>query len=253
MVWIDCLVALGVLVFVTLVATRSFARFQPSAEPTSGASALLGARIRSWYVSFLVPIEERCLAFGIHPTHLSFAQLFLSAIVAVVFAMGMLFTGGWLLLVTGSLDIVDGRLARRTNSASLRGAFLDSVVDRYADSLGFVGLAVYFRESMLLWVVLFALVGSLLVSYTRARAEGLGQSCRVGLLQRPERYVLLGFGCMASVVFARLIEPVLSVADWSLLALVLAVLAVLINATAVQRALYVWRALSEREEARHAS
>jgi phosphatidylglycerophosphate synthase len=58
---------------------------------------------------------------------------------------------------------------------------------------------------------------------------------------------------MASVVFARLIEPVLSVADWSLLALVLAVLAVLINATAVQRALYVWRALSEREEARHAS
>ncbi|GIW43107.1 MAG: hypothetical protein KatS3mg077_0389 [Candidatus Binatia bacterium] len=247
MFWIEAVLAWAVFGFILGTALFSLRRFEAlaSGAPLAGQSALLGARVRSWYVSYLDAIVERCAASGISPTHLSFAQLFLSVLVAVVIARGFLFTGGWLLLVTGTLDIIDGRLARRTNGASRQGAFLDSVIDRYADSLGFVGVAVYFRDSWVLWVALLALIGSLLVSYTRARAEGLGESCRVGLLQRPERYVIMGFGCIFSVLFARMLAPVVELAGHSLFVPVLVLLAALVNFTAVQRAVHVWRALGD--------
>lgn len=250
MAWSEVLLAWAVVAFIVATAVWSFGKFHASApvQPTAGHSLLLGARVRTWYLSYLHTVEERCMEWNVRPTHLSFAQLLLSLVVAVAIARGMLFTGGWLLLVTGTLDIIDGRLARRTNGASAQGAFLDSVIDRYADALGYMGLAVYFRESWLLWVALFAMIGSLLVSYTRARAEGLGESCKVGLLQRPERYVILGFGCMFSVLLARIAAPVGHVADDALLAVVLVLLALLIHFTAVQRAVYVWRALGARRD-----
>jgi phosphatidylglycerophosphate synthase len=243
--WSEVVLAWAVAGFILGTAIWSFGRFrQPEhAAAQAGHSPLLGARVRSWYISYLETVERRCAAWGVLPTHLSFAQLGLSVVVALAIARGMLFTGGWLLLVTGTLDIIDGRLARRTNGASLRGAFLDSVIDRYADAFGYFGLAVYFRDSWLLWVALLAMLGSLMVSYTRARAEGLGESCKVGLLQRPERYVILGFGCMFSVLLARMLAPVWNLADHALLAVVLVVLAVLVNFTALQRAVHVWRVL----------
>ncbi|MCX8071619.1 MAG: CDP-alcohol phosphatidyltransferase family protein [Candidatus Binatia bacterium] len=248
--WHEVLLSWAIFGFIGGTAVWSLGRFHQEGAKTGqvGGSLLLGERVRSWYVSFLDIIVERCASWRVQPTHLSFAQLFLSAIVAVAIARGMLFTGGWLLLVTGTLDIIDGRLARRTNGASLRGAFLDSVIDRYADSLGYVGLAVYFRDSWVLWLTLLAMIGSLMVSYTRARAEGLGESCRVGLLQRPERYVILGFGCMFSVLLARMFAPFSELADNSLLIVVLFLLALLVNATAVQRALHVWRKLGGPRE-----
>lgn len=250
MVWFEVALAWCVLAFILGTAIWSLGRFrEPGSEATqAGHSLLLGARVRSWYLSYIDVLVDRCASLGIQPTHLSFGQLFLSLFVAVAIAHGMLFTGGWLLLVTGTLDIIDGRLARRTNGASLRGAFLDSVIDRYADSLGYVGLAVYFRDSWVLWVALLAMIGSLLVSYTRARAEGLGESCKVGLLQRPERYVILGFGCMFSVLLARVLAPIAAISESSVLVVVLLVLALLVNFTAIQRAVYVWRVLGGPRE-----
>lgn len=250
--WLNPVVAAGIVAFIALAARSAWRQpVDPHIASAVGGSPLLGSRIRAWYLSYLEPIEERCVQWGLRPSDLSFAQLLISVVGAVVFAKGMLFTGGWLLLVTGSLDIVDGRLARRTDRASRRGAFLDSVIDRYADAFGFMGLAVYYRTSAFLWVTLVALVGSLLVSYTRARAEGLGQSCKVGLLQRPERYVLLGFGCIFSVLLARLSAPIAPIPDDLVLRVTLLFLAVVINLTALQRAIHVWRALGE-EEAHHA-
>lgn len=251
MVWLEVVLAWAVFAFILGTAVWSLGQFGQSGSiaTEAGQSPLLGARVRSWYLSYVDVLVGHCATLGIQPTHLSFAQLFLSVLVALAVAKGMLFTGGWLLLMTGTLDIVDGRLARRTNGASLRGAFLDSVIDRYADSLGYVGLAVYFRDSWVLWVALIAMIGSLLVSYTRARAEGLGQSCKVGLLQRPERYVILGFGCIFSVLLARMFAPLVKISPSFLLALVLLVLAVLVNFTAVQRAVHVWKALGGSREA----
>lgn len=247
--WLDLAVATGTIAFIG-VAARNALRTPPTPAlaSTVGHSPLLGSQIRAWYLSYLQPFEERCLQWRLRPSDLSFAQLLVSVGVSVLFARGMLFTGGWLLLVTGSLDIIDGHLARRTDRASRRGAFLDSVIDRYADAFGFMGLAVYYRTSVFLWVTLVALVGSLLVSYTRARAEGLGQACKVGLLQRPERYVLLGFGCIFSVLVGRLCAPFMQIPHDLVLRGVLIFLAAVVNLTALQRAIYVWRRLGAEDE-----
>ncbi len=199
----DSLFALLVLAFILVTALVSISQHARSCRMDSGSSGsiLLGGNVRSWYIHHLQPFEERCIDYGVQPSHLSLAQLAAGFVVAFCYARGMLFTAGWLMLVSGSLDIIDGRLARRTQTGSRRGAFLDSVVDRYADAAAFMGLAVYFRESWLLWACLLGLIGGLMVSYTRARAEGLGADCKVGLLQRPERYVLLGFGSIFSTLF----------------------------------------------------
>lgn len=206
-------------------------------------SAILGRGIRGWYFENLVPLEEFCVRWKIDPAYLSYTQLLGGMLVAVCYAQGMLTTAGWFLLFTGTLDIVDGRVARRLNGGSARGAFLDSVIDRYTDSFAYLGLAVFFRTTWVLWAVLFALIGGLIVSYARARGEGLGTQCRVGLLQRPERYVILGFGTIFGSLLEHLSGPWLPGQHYSLVILTIVFLAVLVNFTAIQRAVHIWRAL----------
>jgi CDP-diacylglycerol--glycerol-3-phosphate 3-phosphatidyltransferase len=150
---------------------------------------------------------------------------------AAIVGSGALVVGGFAFLLASAFDALDGAVARATNSASPFGAFLDSVMDRYSESALFIGLLALFtsRQQFDMAVVSsVALVGSLLVSYARARAEGLGVDCEVGILQRPERVVLLGAG----LIFAdALLVPVI----W--------LLAVVTNATVVQRIIHVWRRL----------
>ncbi|GIW41121.1 MAG: CDP-diacylglycerol--inositol 3-phosphatidyltransferase [Candidatus Binatia bacterium] len=212
---------------------------------SAGGSLVLGPTVRAWYFETLRPLEEWLVRWRVSPTWLSGAQFFVSVAGALAFARGLVFLGGWFVLCGGSLDILDGRVARRTQKGSARGAFLDSVIDRYADAFSLLGLAAFYRESWVLWVVLFALVGGMLVSYARARAEGLGVRCEVGLLQRAERYVLLGFGA----IFGSLCEHAtgwhVGGAPYGLLVIVLCVLAVLSNTTALQRIAHVLRALAE--------
>jgi CDP-diacylglycerol--glycerol-3-phosphate 3-phosphatidyltransferase len=213
-------------------------------ERISG-SAILGRGIRGWYFENLQPFEDFCIRWKIDPAYLSYTQFASSVLVALCYAQGMLTTAGWLLLFTGTLDIVDGRVARRTVGGTARGAFLDSVIDRYADSFAYLGLAVFFRDTWVLWAVLFALIGGLIVSYARARGEGLGTTCHVGLLQRPERYVILGFGTIFGSLLEHLTGPWLFGQPYSLVVLTIVFLAVLVNFTAVQRVVHIWRALGE--------
>ena len=137
---------------------------------------------------------------------ITYAQVVVSVAVAAAYAAGLIFTAGFLVLFAGTLDILDGKVARRSNGASPRGAFLDSVMDRYAEFLGYAGLMVFFGSGWLVWAVLLAILGGMMVSYTRARAEGLGVRCEIGMLQRPERFVLLGFGSIFSSLAAHLVR-----------------------------------------------
>lgn len=243
----DQVFALAILVLIAVVAVVSIGGYLWRTPRTADGpgGTVLGPRIRKWYVDTLLPFEELCVAWGIRPAVLSYTQVGSSFLVACCYARGMLFTGGWLLLFTGTMDVIDGRVARRTKRDSVRGAFLDSVIDRYADAFAYFGLAMFFHGSWVLWVVLFALLGSLMTSYTRARAEGLGMQCRVGWLQRPERYVILGFGTIFGALFEHLTGPWLPDQPYTLVVLTLVLLAVLVNLTALQRVVHVWRALGE--------
>lgn len=225
------------------VGMTSYKRAHPDVSGVRG-SRMLGSHVRAWYFSNLEPIERLLVRHGVRPITLTYAQVVAALLVALAYASGLIYTAGVLLLFTGTLDIMDGKVARRTNGDSRRGAFLDSVVDRYAEFFCYTGLMIFFASGWRVWAVLFAILGGAMVSYTRARAEGLGIQCEVGLLQRPERFVVLGFGSIFSALGVHL---------WGgrhgLLTFVVLMIAVLSNTTAAQRIIYTSRKLGEAADA----
>jgi CDP-diacylglycerol--glycerol-3-phosphate 3-phosphatidyltransferase len=196
------IVAALLCVAAVMVALRSLAR---EAAPTSTVgpdTPWLGLRVRSWFRGLLAPYEAWLARTGVSPDAVTWAQLVTSALGAWAFGTGCVFLAGWLTVLAGILDIVDGGLARRSGVAGPRGALVDSVVDRCSEFVTFVGLGILFRDVWTCFAVVVAAFASFMVSYTRARAEGLGVDMGVGRAQRPERYVLLGFGAWISDICA---------------------------------------------------
>jgi phosphatidylglycerophosphate synthase len=177
---------------------------------------------------FLIQQIVRALSLShIHPNYLTALGLAINAVAAVLFARGNFWAAGWVVVGAGLFDMVDGRVARLTNTVTAFGAFFDSVVDRYSDIALYIGLLVYYaRAERFFYVVLVALVmaGSVMISYTRARAESLIPTCKVGFLERPERIVLIIIGAL-----------------WNRMAAVLWIIAVLSNITVIHRIVYTWQ------------
>lgn len=148
--------------------------------------------------------------------------------------------GGLVLLVSSLFDMMDGRLARLGNMSSTFGAFLDSTLDRYSELVSLGGLsAFWFSYGEKVWgvVTLVALIGSVMVSYVRARAEGLGLECKVGLMQRPERVVVLCAGVILSGILDSAIPAGIAVA----------IIALLANITAFWRIYHCYKLLKGSE------
>lgn len=171
----------------------------------------------------------------IHPNVLTFFGLVINIVAAVYLARGEFFGAGLIIIGAGIFDMVDGRVARETNQVTRFGGFFDSVLDRYSDLALLIGLLVYYGTiNRPLYVVLTAVVmmGSIMVSYTRARAENTIPTCKVGFMERPERVVLLIIGALADRM-----APVL----W--------VIAILSNITVFHRMLFTWQETKRLEEA----
>ena len=156
------------------------------------ASKLLGRYLRHYIMWVLGPWERALVRWRVTPNALTFASFVVACVSGVAFALGNFGAGGWLYLLTGILDILDGRIARATGMVTKGGAFFDSVMDRYAELVVFSGLAIFYRNSWALYVALVAAIGSIMVSYTRARGEALGVEVNIGTMQRPERLFYLG-------------------------------------------------------------
>jgi len=166
-------------------------------------------------------------AAGVSPNVLTYAGLAIAAVAAVLFARGNLFWAAVAVFLSGFFDLADGPVARRLGRTSAFGAFLDSMLDRYSDMLLYMGLLVFYaRVGRFFYVVLaaVAMAGSFMVSYSRARAESLIPTCKVGFMERPERLVLLILGGL----FNRM-APAL----W--------VIAALSTLTVIHRIVYTWR------------
>ena len=171
----------------------------------------------------------------IHPNVLTFLGLVINICAACLFAAGSFLWAGVVVIAAGLFDMVDGRVARATAKVTRFGGFFDSVVDRYSDLALFMGLLVYYASiNRFFYIVLTAVVmtGSVMISYTRARAENAIPKCKVGFLERPERVVLIIIGAL----FNRM-APVL----W--------VIAVLSNLTVVHRMIYTWQEAKRLEDA----
>lgn len=156
---------------------------------------VLGSFIRSWFYWFVRPIERVSLALRLSPTAFNLFGVAFGIAAGVCFATGRVNLGGWGVLLGGTADVLDGRIARARDMANQRGAFLDSTLDRFSEMGALIGLTVMYRDSATaVTIVAIVLGGSLLVSYTRARGESLGIDCKVGIMQRAERLLLVGFG-----------------------------------------------------------
>lgn len=169
-------------------------RPDPLASGAQGAF-VLGPFVKSWFYWLVSPVVRISLAVGLGPTFYNILGVAFGIGAGVSFALGHVTLGGWGVLLGGVADVLDGRIARAEGIADRRGAFLDSTLDRFAEVGAFVGLALLFRESSLaLALTVTAMGGSLLVSYARARGESQGVVCKLGIMQRAERLLLLGFG-----------------------------------------------------------
>lgn len=185
--------------------------------------------------ALLGPAVAGLARMGVSPTAVTLFGLFLNIVSGVVIGLGHARAGGVILIAAGACDALDGQLARRTGRTSRFGAFLDSNIDRIDESVVLAGIAAWFLHRVNPWAEwlvvasLLALGGSLITSYARARAEGLGLQCKVGIFERPERVVVL----IAGLLFGER-------------ALAGAVLVVLLLSwvTVVQRIVHVQRVLS---------
>jgi CDP-diacylglycerol--glycerol-3-phosphate 3-phosphatidyltransferase len=171
----------------------------------------------------------------IHPNVLTFIGLLINIGAAWLFAVGHFQWAGVVVICAGLFDMVDGRVARATKQVTRFGGFFDSVIDRYSDLGLYMGLLVYYASiNRFFYIVLTAIVmtGTVMVSYSRARAENTIPKCKVGFLERPERIVLIIIGALTDRM-----APVL----W--------VIAVLSNLTVIHRMIYTWQECKRLEDA----
>lgn len=181
--------------------------------------------------AFDKPLEHIAKRISFAPNTITVAGFFITLIAAIILARD-LSLGGMIVLAGGVFDILDGVVARINRKGSRFGAFLDSVLDRYSDAfiLSGVGWNLFNRNNYTGVVLcLGTLIGAFIISYSRARAEGLGENCSNGLLERPERVILISFGAITG-----LIMPVL----W--------ILVILTHFTVLQRVYHVWRVTYEK-------
>lgn len=188
---------------------------------------MLVSQLKSFVTRILRPVAHLFIRVGFQPDWLTLLGLLLNIVATAAFGMGQLRWGAAIMLLAGVCDILDGQVAREGRTETKFGALLDSTTDRYSEIFLYFGIGAYLVRSgewLVSGILFFALAGSLMVSYVRARAEGLGEDCKVGFMQRPERLVALALGGLVGhegLVF------------------VLVVLAVTTNYTVVERLAYI--------------
>lgn len=216
------------------------------------------------------PFIKLLIALKITPNMVTTIGLLLNLVAAGVFVYGaeasrrgemdIIGWGGAMILFAGIFDMIDGRLARVSNTSSKFGAFYDSVLDRYSEMFMFLGICYYLVAHHYLFSSFFAflaLIGSSMVSYTRARAEGLGIKCDIGWMQRPERIVIIGGSALLCGILAPVlgndfrIEGLNSRVPWfetiSIFTIPLTVVAILSNFTAIQRIEHTQKVLDKEQ------
>ena len=200
------------------------------------------------------PVVKGLIKMGVTPNVITTTGLVLNIVAAALFIYAGYLAreesffyvglGGGVVLFAGLFDMLDGRVARMGNKVSRFGAFYDSVLDRYSELFTLFGLFFFLvLQGYVAWAIVafVALIGSIMVSYVRARAEGLGLECKVGLMQRPERVVLTSLGALFCGIFGdcTAFDPIL------ILALPLALIALLANTTAFVRVVHCYRLFNE--------
>jgi phosphatidylglycerophosphate synthase len=238
--------ALVFLAILTMPAYAIVARSRPvdpdvARRPTT---ILLGTWVRDWLMWIIAPLERRFVEWKLSPDLFNYIGGTFGLFAGIAYAQSELALGGWLILIGGLADIFDGRIARARGIGSNYGEFLDSMLDRFAEMFAFIGLALYFEPT---WWAMSATVlasgGSMMVSYARAKGEGVGIDCRGGVMQRAERLVVLALASLLD-------EPITNALGWipgMILLGAITLIGIGAMGTAVYRTIYICRALRRKE------
>lgn len=199
---------------------------------------MISSRLKGTFNHVTIPVAKALVSLGITANMITIAGFLMNVVTGLFLAYGRLLTGGILVIVSGCFDMIDGAIARIRGINDSSGALLDSTIDRYSEAAIFLGIAAYFYNQKNAYGILLAfttMIGSFLVSYVRARAEGLDVECKVGLMQRTERLVLLSIGI---IIQSYLKGALIFVA-------VLALLTAATNITALHRLIHSFRKLRD--------
>lgn len=253
-VWLS----LGPILVINLILTSSLLYFLatkrhrpiPEEVQTRYNSKILSGTLKHWWYWNNEPIARLLVQFKATPNVLTFIGFLFSIAAAFFYAKGLFGFAGWVMMLGATFDLFDGHVARLTGKASKSGAFFDSVMDRFSEGVVYIGLAFCFKDSWILGFVIAGLVGSMAVSYTKARGESVGISVKKGSMQRPERIVYLG--C------ASIFEPITSYAlsfvtvnPYPYLVIAAIVwIGILTNTTAIYRMIFVMNSLDSSEKKR---
>lgn len=193
-------------------------------------------KLQEAYLKIIIPLADFFKSLNINPNALTTLGTIFNIVGAIFFALSYLRMGGMFIVFGAICDTIDGRIATHGNKKTKFGALYDSVMDRYSEIIMFFGIAVHFVKSDSYWtsVAIFAaLGGSVMVSYVRARAEGLGLECNVGMMQRTERITYISVGAIIGDL-PYVHELFLMLAIWTI--------AILANYTAAQRMFHLYKA-----------
>lgn len=188
------------------------------------------------FLKAIEPLAKVLIRLGIHPHAITLTGLLVSLLAANFYRLGSFVYAGFLVILAGICDVLDGHLARETNKMSKYGALIDSTIDRYSEMFMFLGLAMYYHKngSYLPLVIILAMTGSILVSYTRARAEGLGIQCKVGIMQRQQRIIFLIVGTFLAAI-PHIGNLIMAITVWFI--------AIMTNFTVIQRIVHIRKEL----------
>jgi CDP-diacylglycerol---glycerol-3-phosphate 3-phosphatidyltransferase len=204
---------------------------------------MLLSNLKRGFLIFIDPLMNYLISKRYTPDTFTILGLIFNIIAAVFYSFGLFFEAGVVMAFGSTTDVIDGQLARRTGAVSTAGAILDSVLDRYSEVFVLTGLLIHYAFigwNVTVAVAAVAIAGSLLVSYVRARAEGLGFDCRVGFMQRPERVIFLATASVFGV-FLGSPDGTVAAALW--------LLAAGTHYTTIERMIYVRRLAKIRDHA----
>jgi len=252
-IWITVgpIIVINVLLLVSLFSfllTRQSKKRDIHEAARRSRSKYLSVYLKEWWVYTIDPLAKFFVKIKMGPNAISMVGFLLAVTAGFLFAKGLFGYAGWAMIFGATFDIFDGRVARLSGRESRSGAYFDSVLDRFSEGVCFLGLAYYFRSSWVLFFVVAGLIGSMMVSYTKARAESVGVECNVGAMQRPERIVYLG---VASIFTP--IANLMLLAWWSnpipvLVIGATVIIAIATNATAIHRMIHAMNALDTDDE-----
>lgn len=253
-VWLS----LGPVLVINLLLTSSLLYFLatrkgrpvPEEVKTRFNSRFLSGTLKHWWYWNNQPIAAFLVRCKATPNVLTFIGFLLSIVAAFFFAKGLYGFAGWTMLFGGTFDLFDGHVARLTGQSSKSGAFFDSVMDRFGEGIIFLGLAFCFKDSWVLGFIIAGLIGSMAVSYTKARGEGVGVVVKKGSMQRPERLVYLGCASIFEPITSYGLGFVIPNPPPYLVIAAIVLIGVMTNATAVYRMIFVMNKLDSAEKKR---